>query len=202
MARVGRIGPGRPDKNNAGKNNAGKNNECEKMSMKIAVVSSTERGEIDRLISQTAAFLQAGGARLAGIVKLPEPEPEQEATCACDMAVRVLPDGPVIPITQDLGDGSDACRLDPGAIARAVGEVERRPLEGVQLFILNKFGPEEAEGRGFRDSIGAALAAGIPVLVGVAGPRRADFDTFAGGLAEDLPPEAGAIRDWCQRVMS
>lgn len=174
---------------------AGKGN-----NVKIATISSPERGETDRLISDAAAFLQAGGARLAGIVKVPEAA--QDAACACDTQVLVLPDGPVIAITQDLGEGSDACRLDPGAIARAVGEVERRSLDGVQLFVLNKFGPEEADGRGFRDAIGAALAAGIPVLVGVAGPRRAAFDAFAGGLAEDLPPEPAAIRAWCETAMS
>ncbi|NOX39314.1 MAG: DUF2478 domain-containing protein [Alphaproteobacteria bacterium] len=168
--------------------------------MKIAVVSSKNRGETDRLISDTAAFLQLKGVRLTGIVKVLEQE--QDASCACDMAVQVLPDGPVIPITQDLGEGSDACRLDPGAIARAVGEVEKRPLEGTQIFILNKFGPEEAEGRGFRNAIGAALTAGVPVLIGVGASSRPAFDAFADGLAEILPPEAGAIRDWCERVIS
>ncbi|MCF6316669.1 MAG: DUF2478 domain-containing protein [Marinosulfonomonas sp.] len=168
--------------------------------MRIAVVSSTERGETDRLISQTADFLLAQGAKLTGIVKVLEDE--EDPSCACDMAVRVLPEGLIIPITQDLGDGSDACKLDPGAIARAVNEVEKQPLEGVQLFILNKFGPEEAEGRGFRAAIGAALEAGIPVLVGVGGPSRAAFDTFVDGLAEALPPDAGAIRDWCHGAMS
>jgi len=168
--------------------------------MKIAVVNSTERGETDRLISQTAAFLLAQGVKLTGIVKVLEDK--EDPSCACDMAVRVLPEGLIIPITQDLGDGSDACKLDPGAIARAVNEVEKQSLEGVQMFILNKFGPEEAAGRGFRAAIGAALEAGIPVLVGVGGPSRAAFDTFADGLAETLPPDAGAIRNWCHGVMS
>ena len=168
--------------------------------MRIAVVSSKERGETDRLLSQTAAFLLTQGAKLTGIVKVLEEE--VDPSCACDMSVRVLPNGQIIPITQDLGDGSDACKLDPGAIARAVHEVEKQPLDDVQLFILNKFGPEEADGRGFRAAIGAALEAGIPVLVGVGGPSRAAFDAFVDGLGETLPPDADAIRKWCQQVMS
>ncbi len=168
--------------------------------MKIAVVSSEKRGETDRLISETAAFLRSKGVRIAGIVKVLEQE--LDASCSCDMTVQVLPDGPMIPITQDLGEGSDACRLDPGAIARAVGEVEKRPIDGMQIFILNKFGPEEAEGRGFRNAIGAAFAAGVPVLLGVGGASRPAFDTFVEGLAEVLPPEADAIRDWCEQVIS
>ncbi|WP_456391038.1 DUF2478 domain-containing protein [Profundibacter sp.] len=168
--------------------------------MRIAVVSSPKRGETDRLLSQTAAFLLTQGVKLTGIVKVLEEE--EDASCACDMSVRVLPNGQIIPITQDLGDGSDACKLDPGAIALAVHEVEKQPLEDVQLFILNKFGPEEADGRGFRAAIGAALEAGIPVLVGVGGPSRAAFDVFVDGLGETLPPDTDAIRAWCQQVMA
>ncbi len=168
--------------------------------MRIAVVSVKERGETDRLISETAAYFLAQGARLSGIVKVLEDG--GDSTCCQKMSVQVLPDGQLIAITQDLGKGSDACKLDPGAIARAVNEVEKQSLEGVQLFILNKFGPEEADGRGFRAAIGAALEAGIPVLVGVGGPSRVAFDAFADGLAETLPPEAGAIRSWCHGVMS
>ncbi len=168
--------------------------------MKIAVISSPRRGETDRLITQAAAELQAKGVRLSGIVKLADDAPE--ADCACDMSVRVLPDGGVIPITQDLGEGSDACRLDPAAIARAVAEVEQHPLDGVQMFILNKFGPEEARGRGFCNAIAAALAEDIPVLVGVGKPSREAFDSFVDNLAEEITPDQQAIRDWCARALS
>lgn len=163
--------------------------------MKIAVVSAKQRGETDRLISETAAFMLGQGARLSGIVKVLDDG--DDATRCQRMSVQVLPDGLVIPITQDLGDGSDACKLDPGAIAQAVGEVQKQSLAGVQLFILNKFGPEEASGRGFRAAIAAAVEADIPVLVGLGGPSRAAFDAFAHDLSQTLVPEAAAIRRWC-----
>ncbi len=168
--------------------------------MQIAVVSSKERGETDRLISITAVRLLERGKRLAGIVKVLEDE--SDPSCACDMAVRVLPDGPVIPITQDLGEGSDACKLDPGAIASAVAQVEERSLTGTQLFIINKFGPEEVEGRGFCAAIGTALEQGIPVLIGVGGPSRDAFDTFVEGMAEILPADEAAIGSWCEKAMA
>ena len=168
--------------------------------MKIAVISSQKRGEIDRLISQAAADLQAQGVRLSGIVKVDDGAPE--ADCACDMSVRALPDGEIIPITQDLGKGSDACKLNPSAIAHAVARVEAQPLDGVQMFLLNKFGPEEARGRGFCNAIAAALAEGIPVLVGVGGPSREAFDSFVDNLAEEVAPEPQAIRDWCTSALA
>ncbi len=167
--------------------------------MKIACVFSHKRGETDLVLSDIAARLLSGGTSLAGIVK------EQSHTSSfengCDMKVRVLPEGPVIRITQDLGQGSDACRLDPGAIANAVSCVETRPMHKVDLFILNKFGPEEANGRGFVSAIAAAMEHGVPVLVGVGGASLDAFETFAEGLAETLPADTDAILDWCRAAM-
>ncbi len=168
--------------------------------MKIAVVSAAERGETDRLLTETAAKLQASGVVLAGIVK--EMQYQAGYDNGCDMEVRVLPDGPVIKITQSLGKGSDACRLDPGAIAEAVSTVENRDLAGADLFILNKFGPEEAAGRGFCTVIGAALEQNIPVIVGVGTGTRGAFDAFVDGLAVSLEPQEDAILRWCNAAIS
>ena len=95
--------------------------------MKIGFVSVEGRGEIDRLLSETAAVLDGQKIRTAGIVK-------DNGHCSafangCDMVVRVRPHGPVIKIAQDLGEGSDACRLDPAAIADAVAQVENGQLD-------------------------------------------------------------------------
>jgi hypothetical protein len=168
--------------------------------MKIACVTSQERGGTDRLLSDVADQLHAAGKSLAGIVKVGDYNSGRLDDCGVE--VRVLPDGPVIKITQNLGAGSDACRLDPGAIADAVSSVEAGPIDNADLFILNKFGPEEAAGRGFVSAIGRALGQGIPVLVGVGAAGREAFDTFAGGLAETLPGDMDAIREWCETAIS
>lgn len=162
--------------------------------MKIACVSSIERGGIDRLLCDVADQLQAVGTSLVGIVKVSDYTSSFEN--GCDMEVRVLPEGPVIKITQDLGAGSDACRLDPGAIADAVSRVEASLFDQADLFILNKFGPEEAAGRGFCSVIGTALEHGLPVLVGVGAANKSAFDTFAGELAVTLSDDTKAILDW------
>lgn len=162
--------------------------------MKIACVTSQERGGTDRLLSEIAEQLQANGNSLVGIVKVSEYESSFEN--GCDMKVRVLPEGPVIKITQNLGAGSDACRLDPGAIADAVSQVENVSMGDADLFILNKFGPEEAAGRGFCTVIGTALDQDVPVLVGVGGANKRAFEAFAGGLAVTLAPDSKVILDW------
>ncbi|WP_113911938.1 DUF2478 domain-containing protein [Roseovarius dicentrarchi] len=162
--------------------------------MKMASVTSDERGAVDRLLSDIAERLQADGATLAGIVK--DHSHDSRFANGCDAKVRVLPKGPVIQITQDLGAGSDACRLDPGAIAQAVATVEAASFENADLFIVNKFGPEEAAGRGFCNAIATALERGIPVLVGVGSASMPAFNEFAGGLATALAPQPGAILAW------
>ena len=61
--------------------------------------------------------------------------------------------------------------------------VEGQSLSASELFILNKFGPEEAAGRGFVTAIAKAVEADVPVLVGVGKASLDAFHTFCGGQA-------------------
>jgi len=166
--------------------------------MKIAVVSSKAQGETDRLISEVAARLEAEGLRLSGVVKVLQEQDESDHQC--DMDVRVLPNGPDIRITQSLGEGAKGCRLNPAGIVEAVAATERNDPAQIDLFVLNKFGPQEAEGRGFCDAIAAALENDKPVIVGVGKGSRSALDAFVDGMAEVLEPEPEAIYDWCKAV--
>jgi len=167
--------------------------------MKIACICSSNRGETDQILSDIAADLAQSGNTLAGIVK--EQTYASQHENGCDMKVRVLPDGPVIKITQNLGAGSDACRLDPGAIAEAVARVEGASMAEADLFILNKFGPEETAGRGFVSAIGGAVEHSVPVLVGVGLSNQDAFAEFTGGTAEALPADRFTILAWCREAM-
>ncbi len=168
--------------------------------MKIGIVTSEIMGETDRLISETATRLQADGVALAGIAKVLGQEVPGDHHC--DMDVRVMPDGPEIRITQSLGEGSTGCRLNPAGIAEAVAKVEQGGIENAALFVLNKFGPQEAEGHGFCEAIGTALEHDIPVLVGVGKGSREALEGFVDGLGEALPPEPDAIYAWCKGAMA
>lgn len=168
--------------------------------MKIAFVSAPGKGETDRLLTQAAQALEARGLALSGIVK--DMSHDSRFENGCDMKVRVLSDHSIIQITQDLGSGSNACRLNPSAIAEAVARVEASDMAKADFFLLNKFGPEEAEGRGFVSAISKALELDIPVLVGVSPANRAAFDSFAGGLAVELPNDANEIHIWCMNAQN
>tara|TARA_Y100000815_G_C13112892_1_gene413812 strand:+ start:70 stop:444 length:375 start_codon:yes stop_codon:yes gene_type:complete len=116
------------------------------------------------------------------------------------MDVRVLPDGAILRISQDLGPQARGCRLDPAALETAVGLVATGLSSGADLLIVNKFGKHEAEGRGFRDVIAEAVAMDIPVLVGLNALNRSAFESFAEGLAIQLPPERAALMAWVEGV--
>lgn len=155
------------------------------------------RGEDpDAVVARFVAARVAEGVRVAGFTQeTGRPAPGVARICA----VRDIETGARFPVLQDLGAGSSACRVDPHAVAdmaRLLGEALER---GPGLLVVNRFGRLEAEGGGVAGEIGAALAAGVPVLVSV--PRRYEtpWAAFAAGLDARFPPSFDAIEEWWRR---
>lgn len=162
--------------------------------MKLAYVSLPGRGANDVFLAGIAAQLRSDGLHLAGTVQT---NLERIDRRHCDMDILVLPDGPVLRISEDRGDLARGCRLDPGALEQAVVGVAHA-LPRADLLIVNKFGKQEAEGRGLAALIAEALDREIPVLLGVNGLNLPAFEDFAGGLAEALPGDRTRVLDWCR----
>lgn len=161
--------------------------------MRIGYITADGRGDMDLLLDGLATRAAARGWRLCGTVQInSDCSPDRP----CDMDVRILPDGPVIRISQTLGKGARGCRLDPGALEQAVAQTAARLDEGCDLMIVNKFGKQEADGRGFRGVIAEALGKGIPVLVGVNRLNLARFEAFTEGLAEPVAPDGSTLDAW------
>jgi nucleoside-triphosphatase THEP1 len=152
----------------------------------------------DALIVQCAASLVASGYRLGGIVQSNAHPPGRRR---CDMFVKDLLGGDEIKISSDRGNGARGCRLDPNAFARIDAWIERAVLERVDLLIINKFGKEEAHGRGLRSVIAEALIAEIPLVIGVSTRNLCDFLTFVGDSATRLRPDFEVITAWCRNAI-
>lgn len=168
--------------------------------MRLAGVTGQGRGGTDRLLAAVAERLTQDGFRLAGALR---PVSSGVGPGHCDSDLWLLPDGPLMRITQDLGAGSTACRMDAGAFEEAAGLAMSRLRAGrADLVILNKFGLSEAEGRGFRALIAEALARGVPVLTGLSETHRAAFDRYADGMATILTPTEAAVTDWCNAAVA
>jgi nucleoside-triphosphatase THEP1 len=78
----------------------------------------------------------------------------------------------------------------------AVGAAEAALAEGADLLIVNKFGKQEAAGRGFRPVIAEALAQGTDVLVGVNPLNLEALLDFAGDMAQPVSPKSDALCKW------
>ncbi len=169
--------------------------------MHLAYVMNSERGATDRLLSELAGRLAAAGVRTAGIVQT---NTEICDTELCDMDVQVLPAGNVIRISQSLGKNSRGCRLDPEALERAVAQVQASlsAQPAPQVLLVNKFGKHEADGRGMRVVIAAAMELEIPVLSGVNGINLGAFQTFSGGIAQEAPGDIDALVAWVQNLLA
>jgi hypothetical protein len=170
----------------------------EDKAMHLAFTMTADRGGTDPLLAAAAAALMARGVRLCGAVQENGSRPD---IGPCDMDVRVLPGGPIVRISQNLGSGARGCRLDTGALETAVALVEARLARGADAVIVNKFGKHEAAGRGFRTVIADALGRGLPVLVGVNALNREAFLDFAAGAAAELPPSVPALVGWLRAAV-
>lgn len=160
----------------------------------LAWIRGGERGAASLLLWDLAARLRAMGWPLAGAV---QENLGLELGYACDMNLHVLTGPQVVRISQNLGPLSEGCRLDASGLEQAVGLVEAALDASPRLLIINKFGRQEVDGRGFRPLIGRALAMGIPVLTAVSEGNIDGFEQFADGMAEPLPPEMDAVLNWC-----
>ncbi|MEL7115062.1 MAG: DUF2478 domain-containing protein [Pseudomonadota bacterium] len=161
--------------------------------MRLASTSLGGGGDMDRLLFTLAETLMTRGIRPAGVVQVNTDRSDGQP---CDMDVCVLGTDTQLRISQSLGAGARGCRLDPQALETAVALVLNRLAAGADCLIINKFGKQEALGRGFRSVIAEALSLDIPVLVGV-NPNNLDaLEAFAEGLHVALPPEIPLLADW------
>lgn len=165
--------------------------------MKLAYVTLQGRGRTDALIAEVATLLEAAGLRLAGTVQSNHERPDRRR---CDMDLRVLPDGPVVRISEDRGELAHGCTLDSGALEQTVVAVQQR-LDRAQVLIVNKFGKREVEGKGLVPVIAEALERGLPVLIGVNGLNLAAFLAFAGEEVSALPTDASSVAHWCRSAV-
>lgn len=163
----------------------------------IAAVVYPPTLDIGAFMRATAAALAGHGVRLGGVV---QHDARANPDDPCAMALEDLASGARFNLTQDLGSGSTACRLDTGALAQAAVAVRQAIEQGADLVMFNKFGAQEAGGGGLRAEMGLAAARGIPVLTAVAERLSADWQRFTGDPATLLPAKIDAVLAWWQAV--
>lgn len=161
-----------------------------------ALVFSPEQ-PVDALIADFIADAQRAGCRVAGVRQI------DSAADDCTGAVQAVDigSGARFRLMQDLGSGAGACRVDPAAIARVGQIVGAAVAARPDLIVVNRFGKLEAEEKdGVVAEIGAAVAAGVPVLVAVSQRFLPAWNDFASGLDAQLPCARAALDQWWRDV--
>ncbi|HEY9038920.1 MAG TPA: DUF2478 domain-containing protein [Roseovarius sp.] len=153
-----------------------------------------DEGDIDGFLANIADTLRAQGLNVRGVLQT-RGAVGGECHCA-DMDLTTLGSRQTFRISQPLGNGSRGCRLHPGALAICSAFLEDEVAQGADLLILNRFGRGEAEGRGFRDLIGKAMALDVPVLTAVRPTYAEAWTGFGDGAACDLPMNLDAVLNW------
>jgi len=152
----------------------------------------------DALISSVAGKLKSQGYAVGGVV---QSNPMRPGQSRCDMVLKELTSGQEVPISQDLGNHSRGCRLNSSALEQVVGLVEASVRAGLDVLVLNKFGKQEADGKGLRHAIAMAVDAGIPVLGGLNRANVAAWNDFCGGEGQLLDASMADVEQWLKTAV-
>ncbi len=164
----------------------------------IAALKHDDGAKIDQALLKIADRLKRQGYRLAGAIRTQLPSGDEDR---CDMFLEDLATSTIYPMSQNLGAGSDACRLDDGALDTIAERVEASLQDGADILILNKFGKQESEGRGLRTPIVSAVEQGIPVLVGLSSGRVDSWNEFCGAAGEIFDLGDQAVDRWLKATL-
>lgn len=160
----------------------------------LAAIRFDDGQEVDDLFSSFVRLLEGRGLRVRGVLQA---RGKAGGACHCaDMDLHAIGSSPVFRISQSLGNGSSACRLDPGVLAECSAFLDQQIASGADLLVLNRFGKGESEGRGFRDLISSALSRGIPVLIAIRPVYESAWRQFSGDFGVTLPLDMDEVVTW------
>lgn len=147
----------------------------------------------DALLSAFAAKIVARGYKPAGLIQ----------TNGCEtgaLSVQLLPAEESILIGESRGPGARGCILDVGRLLDAGMRISDTLKNGADLLIINRFGKQEADGKGLLFLIEEAIALNVPVIIAVARSRWDAWLSFSQGISVVLPPNLSALMQWWDTV--
>lgn len=158
-----------------------------------ALLHADDCHDMDALLERVARRLMAAGWQVGGLVF----RMDHYANGNKRMRLFDLRSDAEFELSQDLGASSDACSLNPQAIAQASAVLRKALADRVQLMLVNRFGQVEALGGGFAQEFAACVEAGLPVLTAVAQRHASEWQRFTGGAHCTLAGDEEAVHAWC-----
>ena len=160
---------------------------------RLAALAYRPGTDIDLVLVQAVAAFRRRHIKVGGIIQRSGP---RSTACRRAMFVEDLSTGRLLQISQDLGAEAQSCILDPAALASAAQIVRRAVNDRVDVIVVNRFGEQEACGRGLRSELAEAAMAGVAVVTAVKACHLDAWRDFGGEYAAVLKPVAQAACDW------
>jgi nucleoside-triphosphatase THEP1 len=148
----------------------------------------------DEILRAFAADLKARGYRAVGMVQLGHHRLDAGLTAT------LVHTGEELQLFRDLDARPAGSRLDKGRLHDAGKQIASAIDRGADLVIVNRFGRQELEGKGFCSLIEHAASADIPVVIAVPAHRFTDWIKFADGMSVKLRCDRDALDDWWHRL--
>jgi nucleoside-triphosphatase THEP1 len=152
----------------------------------------------DLVLRDFAKRLAGDGHRVCGLIQL-----RDRSIDATHGRVMVL-DGREMQVVEvarkDDIVGDSRCRLDGDWLDRMGSQVKAAVRRGVDAVIVNRFGPLEVAGRGFRDVIVAASETETPLIIAVPEFEFERWTRFSNGMTIRLDCRLEPLLEWWQVV--
>lgn len=163
---------------------------------RIAAVVYDRASRPDAAFREVVAGLRRRGVRVGGLLQDGQDEGALGGSCCATLQLEDIATGRRIEIFEDRGAGTRGCRLDSAGLAEASAWLRQAIAAHPDLLFVNRFGRQEADGRGLLDEIAAAVVAEIPVVVPVGAALLPQWRAFAGEewIALD---DRRALEAWC-----
>lgn len=148
----------------------------------------------DLILCAFAGLLMDAGLRVCGLVQLRDPHREGSPG-----RVMVLDRWQVVDVGRPDGARGD-CRLDAQWLDQMGAQAEASIRRGVDIVIVNRFGPLEAHGRGFRNAIRAASQTATPLVIAVPTFAFEGWTRFSSGMTVRLDCSLDSLLGWWNRI--
>jgi hypothetical protein len=147
----------------------------------------------DDVLRQFAAQVSGDGARVSGIVQFRHHMTDPQRR------VMVLDEDRMFDVRHGMA-GAPGRHIDGQWLDRMAARVEAGIAAGVDVVVVNRFGPLEVAGRGFYKAIKAASAAQTPLIIGVAAGDFEVWTRFSHGMTLKLPCRLEPALAWWDHI--
>jgi nucleoside-triphosphatase THEP1 len=162
----------------------------------IAALVYSLRDRPDLVLCAFARHVTNTGQRACGLVQLRD-------RSVIARRVVVVDDWQVVDASsKPSGASDDRCSLDSRWLNEMGEQTAISIRRGVDVVIVNRFGPLEANGCGFRDAIRVASETKTPLIIAVPQFEFARWTRFSSGMTVRLDCTLDSVLGWWQRITS